>query len=479
MKPSIPRQPQTTVALARRRCILGLAVTSALTAGLTDGVQAQQFPPVLQLSSLDGSNGFKLDGEVVGDNLGFSVSAAGDINGDGIDDLIVGAKSADSNDLNSGRSYVVFGKTGGFASPLSLAALNGSDGFKLDGEVVNDYLGVSVSAAGDVNGDGIDDLIIGAHLANPNGSDSGRSYVVFGKTGGFASPLQLSALNGSDGFKLDGEASSDQSGRSVSAAGDVNGDGIDDLIIGAYFAGFAGFAGLRFGRSYVVFGKTDGFSSPLQLSELNGSDGFKLDGEASSEQSGRSVSAAGDVNGDGIDDLIIGAPIADPNGINSGRSYVVFGKTDGFSSPLQLSALNGSGGFKLDGEESGDFLGISVSAAGDVNGDGIDDLIVGAPSADTNGSNSGRSYVVFGKTGGVASPLQLSALNGSEGFKLDGEAVLDISGESVSAAGDINGDGIDDLIIGARLANPNGSDSGRSYVVFGGGFENIFKNSFE
>ncbi|WP_397603410.1 calcium-binding protein, partial [Sphingorhabdus sp.] len=168
----------------------------------------------------------------------------------------------------------------------------------------------------------------------------------------------------------------------------------------------------------------------------------------------------------------VGANLADPNGNASGASYVVFGKANGTA--VNLSAIaSGTGGFVINGAAAGDQSGRSVSSAGDVNGDGFDDLIVGAFGASTNGiGTSGASYVVFGKANGTA--VNLSAIaSGSTagGFVINGAAWIDQSGISVSSAGDVNGDGFDDLIVGAFGSDPNGnSDSGASYVVFGGNF---------
>ena len=263
------------------------------------------------------------------------------------------------------------------------------------------------------------------------------------------------------GFRIDGIDAGDLAGSSVAGAGDVNGDGLADLIVGAYLAEPDDNSDI--GESYVVFGKASG--TPVDLAVL-GLGGFRIGGIDVGDSLGRSVSGAGDVNGDGLADLIVGADGADPGGdVAAGESYVVFGKAD--STSVDLGSL-GDGGFRIDGVDLLDYSGFSVSGAGDVNGDGLADLIVGAGGADpgVGAYSAGESYVVFGKADSTA--VELAAL-GAGGFRIDGIDAGDYSGGNVSGAGDVNGDGLADLIVGARGADPGGdSFAGESYVVFSG-----------
>ncbi|PXW88259.1 FG-GAP repeat protein [Nitrosomonas sp. Nm84] len=449
---SVDKVGSATHLLALRQSLVGVTADAASVVTAKAAID-DLLKSTIPFLSLNGSNGFRLDGIAKYDSSGESVSSAGDVNGDGFDDVIIGARYADStNGYDAGSSYVIFGKGSGFDATLALSSLNGLNGFRLDGVATADYSGVSVSSAGDINGDGFDDVIVGALET----STSNSSYVVFGKAAGFSPILVLSNLNGSDGFRLN-------NGSSVSSAGDVNGDGFDDVIIGALSADPSGD---NSGSSYVVFGKASAFSATLDSFSLNGDNGFRLDRVAESDGSGSSVSSAGDVNGDGFDDVIVGAPYADPNGDNSGSSYVIFGKASGFTATLNLSSLDGNNGFRLNGAAQFDESGYAVSSAGDVNGDGFDDVIVGARYADPNGENSGSSYVIFGKASGFSATLDLSSLNGRNGFRLDGVAKRDFLGATISGAGDFNGDGFDDLMVTTEISSPNTSYGG-TFIVFG------------
>jgi len=342
------------------------------------------------------------DGEGTSNRFGYAVGAAGDVNGDGYDDVIVGG---DQYKAFTGRAYVYAGGPRGLsASPVFVAT----------GEGVNNHFGYAVGAAGDVNGDGYDDVIVGAyHQANFRG----RAYVYTGGSEGLAEPPS---------FVLGGEGPDDYFGRSVATAGDVNGDGYDDIIVGAQAYEEST------GRAYVYAGDAGGLrAGPILV----------VTGEGTSSSFGQSVGTAGDVDGDGYDEVIVGAHGYEQG---TGRIYVYAGDGGGLkASPIFVAA----------GREPGDRFGFAVSGAGDVNGDGYGDVIVGAYGA---GERRGQVFVYAGGPEGLGS---------SPAFTASGEVTGDWFGHSVGAAGDVNGDGYDDVIVGARNHDGN---KGRVYVYAGG-----------
>jgi hypothetical protein len=327
--------------------------------------------PLLIDPTIDASDAdIKLVGEDAGDNFGYSVSGAGDFNGDGKDDVIVGAYYDNDGGSDSGCAFIFYGG----ASSGTIDASNAD--IKLVGEDMFDNFGHSVSGAGDFNGDGKDDVIVGALYDDDGGSNSGCAFIFYGG----ASSGTIDASNAD--IKLVGEDGGDNFGHSVSGAGDFNGDGKGDVIVGARQDDDGG---VDSGCAFIFYGGAS--SGTIDASNAD----IKLVGEDADDKFGRSVSGAGDFNGDGKDDVIVGAINDDDGGVDSGCAFIFYGGAS--SGTIDASSAD----IKLVGEDADDRFGYSVSGAGDFNGDGKDDVIVGANGDDDGGGSSGCAFIFFGE----------------------------------------------------------------------------------
>jgi len=333
------------------------------------------------------TTGFIITGRAAVDRLGASVSTAGDVDNDGYDDIIIGAAKTGYQ----GSVYVIYGGPKSSMSNIDLSSqtLNPSTtGFKLTGIAANEWFGVSVSTAGDINNDGYDDIIIGAPWKDNN---KGVAYVIYGGSRATRSNWDFSSATltpSTTGFMITGNANQDLFGSSVSTAGDINNDGYDDIIVGASHKN------TNQGATYVIYGGPKATRSNIALSSttLNPlTTGFTITGNGGSF--GFSVSTAGDINKDGYDDIIIGAP--GPNNY-FGEAYVIYGRTKSSTTNIALSTtpLNPlTTGFMMKGNSAYNYFGYSVSTAGDINNDGYADIIVGAYGKN---NQKGSVYVIYG-----------------------------------------------------------------------------------
>lgn len=405
-----------------------------------------------------------------------SISGAGDINGDGLADIVIGAPGYQQDQAGSGRAYLVYGKNNGYAIQLSVMAsenYRGNLGFLLNAESESIIqLGKSLSAAGDVNGDGLDDVIISAIDAD---TGSAISYFLFGSSHVRASINLQALVSQQAGLILYSNNQLQQSSYQVQGVGDVNGDGLADLLVSIASSDNPELANQA--MLYVVFGSCS--SQSLQLSELNqNSSGFQIEGKNNIHLVlAESIAGIGDINGDGLADILIGAyrngnPAQEPISIESTehqeRAYVVYGKTN--TETVYLSEL-ASQGFFISAGNSAQWLSKSASAAGDINGDGLQDYMLSAPYAEVNGMQyAGRVYVLYGSR--LRQNISLSdVVNGTGGFVINGSSAGQLLGFSISTAGDINGDGFTDFIISSGNptdATANLNASNQAYIVFGG-----------
>jgi len=358
--------------------------------------------------------------------FGSSVASAGDVNGDGYGDVIVGASGYDNGQFEEGRAYLYLGSGAGLATSAAWTA---------ESDQVSAAFGKSVAAAGDVNGDGYGDVIVGAFSYANGQTGEGRAFVYLGSGSGLATSPAWTAesdqVNAAFGFP-------------VATAGDVNGDGYGDVIVGSInYSNDQTFEG----RAFVYLGSGAGLATSAAWTAESDQAGTFFSNPAFCA----SVATAGDVNGDGYSDVIVGASQYDNGQTDEGRAFVYLGSGAGLATGAAWTA---------ESEQAGAGFGMSVATAGDVNGDGFSDVIVGASQYDNGQTDEGRAFLYLGSDAGLST---------SAAWTAESDQASALYGRSVSTAGDVNGDGYSDVIVGAWLYDNLQTDEGRAFLYLGSG----------
>lgn len=359
-----------------------------------------------------------LEGTQASAFFGYSVASAGDVNGDGFGDVIIGAFGYDNPELNEGRAFVYLGDA---VSPLGLPP------WTVESNQAGSNFGISVASAGDVNGDGYSDVIVGAPVFDVLLTDEGAAFVYLGSATGLTPQAWRTSSNQMQAYF----------GTSVASAGDVNGDGFSDVIVGA--PAYSN-SQTNEGRVTIYAGSAMGLAvTPLSTLEVNQASAFF----------GTSVASAGDVNRDGLSDVIVGAPRFTNVEVSEGAAFVFLGAPGG------VSAI----AWSAEGNQNNVRFGESVASAGDVNGDGFSDVIVGAEQFSNVQTGEGRAFVFHGSAAGLLPSATRTFEPNQAGATF---------GHSVASAGDVNGDGFSDVIIGASFFDAVATDVGGVVVVQGG-----------
>ena len=372
--------------------------------------------------------------------LGWSVAGAGDVNGDGYADIIVGSIYYNTGQMFEGAAFVFHGGPTGITSGNPSTA-----NATLQGDLLGAFLGYSVAGAGDVNADGYADVIVGAYRYESGQAEEGAAFVFHGASSGISNGNPATA-----NATLQSNQDFAELGVSVDGAGDVNGDGYADVIVGAdiFADGESGE-----GAAFVFHGSASGIASGNPSTANATLQSNQMDGRL-----GYSVAGAGDVNGDGFSDVIVGARLYDLGETNEGVVFVFHGGMSGVASgnPSTASAT-------FESNQGGAFLGTSVAGAGDVNGDGYADVVVGATDYSSGQSKEGAAFVLHGGASGIPSGNPTTA-----NVTLQSDQVMAYLGQSVAGAGDVNGDGYADVIVGAYAFDSGQTDEGVAYVYVGG-----------